>query len=611
MTLGIPIPFSSLGMIIPEVFLPYQGSDSDSKNDDESLDDGFSGRVTMDLLVALQENALQIQKYLTTYAKHSDDFPSDTFQSLQGDLNRALELHKKLVEREDIKLSQKELTDTAAAYIGYMKAVKVMCQSIWAKFDDISITEGLILLLLSVILVPLMLVDVESSTSTLRKALPYGAISGLGVTVVLALFSNFVQLELTFSGVISLVLTLSLHSLAASIVIFILFFSPAIFESLKDLFCRQRLLSFVNQLSVLQLLSIAITILYGVAMLSNSFVLYEADMVSFFLQSLLVCFAVRNLQIEFSSETNLVLDRATLNRVAKTVAPHVGAMVCVRLVKIFYACRDLQVQDGCLATTFIHALPVAYEFLGEWLAYSRMALSCTAVVSVPVGFLLLVQRNTGARYLNQWLLYVARYGYLLAVLCVCGFWMLLCLPQTDLEDLSWWKHVTLPRVVYLVSAVAVVLCIAIPFKRGEKVLTMNCEENPNNNNITSVTSTLNDGAKNRNESNFLCESETQGPRLRRLNLHHIQPDDRFSQDMVSHVLHPSLTELIPLTDLFLLVALWIPVALLLNDSIALSAVIMAAQVALTIKGLKDKEPGIVWYLAPKFASIPQIVVFVS
>ena len=587
MTLGIPIPFSSLGMIIPEVFLPYQGSDSDSKNSDKSLDDGFSGRVTMEFLVALQENALQIQKYLTTYAKHSDDFPSDIFQSLQGDLNRVLELHKKLVEREDIKPLQKELTDIAAAYVGYMKEVKVMCQSIWAKFDDVSITEGLILLLLSVTLVPLMLVDVESGTTTLRKALSYGAMGGLGVTAVLALFSNFVHLELTFSGIVSLVLALSLHSLAASIVIFILFFSPAIFQSLKDLLHRKRLFSLVSQLSVLQLLSIAITILYGVAMLSNSFVLYEADMVNFFLQSLLVCFTIRSLQIEFSNETNLVLDKATLNRVARTAAPHVGAMVCVRLVKLFYTCRDLQVQDGCVATTFIHALPVAYEFLGEWLAYSRMALSCATVVSVPIGFLLLMQRSTGARHLNQWLLFVAKYGFLLAVLCVCGFWMLLCLPQTDLEDLAWWKHVTLPRIVYLVSTVAMVLCVVMPFKRGERILTMNCEENPTNN--SNVTSTLNDGA--RNERNFPSESETQGPRLRRSNLHHIQPDDRSSQDTTSPVLHPSLTALIPLTNLFLVVALWIPVALLLNDSIALSAVIMAAQVALTIKGLKDKESG--------------------
>ena len=588
MTLGIPIPFSSLGMIIPEVFLPYQVSDSDSKNSDESLDDGFSGRVTMEFLVALQENALQIQKYLTTYAKHSDDFPSDIFQSLQGDLNRVLELHKKLVERESIESSQKDLTDVAAAYVGYMKEVKVMCQSIWAKFDNVSITEGLALLLLSVTLVPLMLIDIESGATTLRKALPYGAMGGLGVTAVLALFSNTLQLELTFSGIISLVLALSFHSLAASIVIFILFFSPAIFQSLKDLLrSRQRLLSFVNQLSVLQLLSVVITILYGVAMLSNSFVLYEADMVNFFLQSLLVCFAIRSLQIEFSNETNLVLDKATLNRVVRTAALHIGAMVCIRLVKIFYACRDLQVQDGCVATTFIHALPVAYEFLGEWLAYSRMALSCAAVVSVPVGFLFLMQRSAGVRHLNQWLLFAAKYGFLLAVLCVCGFWVLLCLPQTDLEDLAWWKHVTLPRIVYLISAVAMVLCVTMPFKRGERVLTMNCEENPTNN--TNMTSTLNDGAGN--ERNFPSETETQGPRLRRPNLHHTQPGNRFSQDMTSPVLHPSLTALIPLTNLFLLVALWIPVALLLNDSIALSAVIMAAQVALTIKGLKDKEPG--------------------
>ena len=578
-------------MIIPEVFLPYQGSNSDSKNRDESLDNGFSGRVTLDFLVALQENALQIQKYLMTYIKHSDDFPSGVFQSLQGNLTRALELHKKMVERDNVKPLQEELTEIAAAYVGYMKEVKVMCQSIWAKFDDISITEGLVLLLLSTILVALMLIDINNGVSTLRRALPYGAICGLGVTVILVLLFNFVQLELTFSGIISLVLNLSLYIFAVTIVIYIFFFSPTIFQSLKDtLGSRQRLLSFVSQLSVLQLLSISITILYGVAMLSNSFVLYEADMVNFFIQSLLVCFAVRSLQIEFNSDdANLTLDRAMMIRMVRTTAPHVGAMVCVRLVKTFYACRDLQVQDGCVATTFIHALPVAYEFLGEWLASSRMALSCAAVFSVPVGFLFFVQRNTRARHLNWWLLFVAKYGFLLAALCVCGFWMLLYLPQSDLEKLAWWKHVTLPRIVYLVSAIAMVLCVVMPFKRaGKQMLTMNCEENPSNNNA-SGNSALSDDA--RNERKFLSDSETQGPRLRRLNLHHAQSGDHFSQDTIDHVLHPSQTALVPLTNLFLLMALWIPVALLLNDSIALSAVIMATQVALTIKGLKDKESG--------------------
>ncbi len=564
MTLGIPIPFSSLGMIIPEVFLPYQESDSDSDSK-KSLNDGFSGQVTTDFLVALQENALQIQNYLMTYAEHSDDFPSNVFQSLQDNLNHVLELHKSMI---NIRPSQEELTKIAAAYVDYMKEVKVMCQSIWAKFDDASITKGLILLLLSVVFVPLMLIDIESSAYTLRKALPYGAVCGLGVTAVLTLF--FVQLELTLSGIISLVLILSLYSLVATITIFILFSSLAIFQSLKAMLHGRRLLLFMKQVSVLQLLSIAITILYGVAMLSNSFVLYEADMVNFFLQSLLVCFAIRSLQVEFNNDTNLMLNKAMLIRVAKTTLPHIGAMVCVRSVKIFYTCRDLQIQDGCVATTFIHALPVAYEFLGGWLAYLRMALSCAAVVSVPVGFLLFVRRSTGARHLNQWLLYAAKYGFLFTIFCVCGFWMLLCLPQTDLENLAPWIHVALPRIVYLISAVAMVLCIVMPFKRVERVLTLN--------------------DSTRKERHIPNQAETQRPRLRRPKLRDAQPVDHFSQDAID--IHPSLTALIPLINLFLLVALWIPVALILNDSIALSAVIMAAQVALTIKGLKDRESGL-------------------
>ena len=590
MTLGIPIPFSSLGMIIPEVFLPYQESDSDSKNHlDNSYDDGFSGRVTTEFLVALRENAQQIQRYLMTYAQHSDDFPSDVFRSLQSDLDRAVELHKKILEEEAESKhpSQEALTNVAAAYVGYMREVKVMCQSIWAKFDDVSITKGLILLLLSVTFVPLMLIDVANSARSLRKALPYGAVSGLGVIAVLALFTSFVQLELTFSGILSLVLNFSLYTLATTIVVHMLLMSLAVFQCLKDSLHGG---NFTNQISVLQLLSVAITILYGVAMLSNSFVLYEADMVSFFLHSMLVCFTVRSLQVEFNGDTNLELNKVTLTRATRTAAPSGGALVCVRLVKIFYACRDLQIQDGCTVTTFIHALPVAYQFLGGSFAVCRMVLSCTAISAIPIGFLLFVQRSSGARHLSQWMHYVAKYAFLVAVFCVCGFWLLLCLPQTDLERLTPWKHVILPRIVYLISAVAMVICIVMPFKRVKRILTMNYEETPANLD-TGTTLGSSDCVQRERDSLNDAESSLGRPRMRRQRPGEAEPVSHFSQEADIRVIHPSLAGVIPLTNLFLLMALWIPAALLLNDSIALSAVVMATQVALTVKGLRDKESG--------------------
>ena len=200
-------------------------------------------------------------------------------------------------------------------------------------------------------------------------------------------------------------------------------------------------------------------------------------MVTFFLQTLLVCFAVRSLQGEFKGETNLRLNKATMVHAARTLSPLIALMVCIRTVKIFYACRDLQIQDGCLATTFIHALPVASELLG-WLAKWRMVLSCAAVASVPVALVILLQQSVGARHLNPWIHYVGKFGFPFSILCVCGFWLLLCLPQTVLETLPHWQHVSLPRVVYLVCAVAIILCIVSPVRKLKQVLTMNCEANP-------------------------------------------------------------------------------------------------------------------------------------
>ena len=562
-------------MAIPEVFLPYQEDGSETFK--KSFNDGYTDRVTESFLTALEVNALQVQRYLTTYAQHSGDFPLDTFNSLQKKLGRALNLHKYLAERGDVEPSQEELSDVAAVYVDYMKEVKRMCQSVWAKFDNVSITEGLVLLLLSVVMVPVMLMEVHIGAQTLRKVLPYGAACGMGLTLAISLFLNVTHLELSFSGIVSLTLTLLLYSLTATVAIFLLLSSLAIFD---------HFLSAVNNLhvSVLQLLSIAVTLLYGVAMLSNSFVLYEGDMVAFFLQSLIICFAVRSLQLEFKNETNPRFNKATLVRMARTIAPHIGVMACIRTVKIFYACRDLQIQDGCLATTFIHALPVVSEFLG-WLAKWRLVLSCVALLSVPIAMVCLVRQNTGSRHLNQWVHYVVRFGFPFAVVCVSGFWALLCLPLEDLEALSPWQHVTLPRLVYLVSTVAMTLCVIGPFKRSARVLTMNCEENPgdiDNDNVEDVD----------RERDTVSESGTQRARLRKQKMSKEETIVSSSRmNAIGRSLHPSLVAVIPLADLILLVSLWIPVALLLNDGIALSAVVMATQVALMIYSLRGKESG--------------------
>ena len=584
MALGIPIPFSSLGMIIPEVFLPYQMSDSERF--EKSFDNGYTGRVTEDFLTALHVNALQIQCYLMTYSQQSGDFPSDVFNSLQAHLYHSVQLHKNTLKIGDHKPSQEELTRIAAAYISYMKEVKQMCQSVWAKFDNVSITEGLILLILSVAFVPLMLIDVQNGIQALKEALPCGFVCGLAVSIAVSLLINFAHLEFSFSGLVSVSLSFLLYSLALVIVMFIVFSRTTIFRVLKSKL-EGGLLLVVNNVSILQLLSIVCTFLYGVAMLSNSFVLYEGDMVSFFLQSLLVCFAVRSLQMEFKGKTNLRLGKEVLIQITRTAAPYVGMMVCVRTVKIFYACRDLQIQDGCVSTTFIHALPVAYEFLG-WLAKWRMMLSCVSIALIPAAFVLVVQQNAGARHLNSWIHYMGKLGFPAAVLCVIGFWLLLCCSQSVLESLSHWQHVALPWIVYLISTVAMTLSVVRPYRRTRRVLTMSCEEN-------SVDTKEEDNAEREREFTDGHDGAHRPRHRKQKYKEQGESIDHSSSRDVDQFLRPSVTAIISLTNLFLLLALWIPIALVLNDGIALSAVIMAAQVGLTIRSLKGKESGIIFH----------------
>ena len=574
-------------MIIPEVILPYSTDSNNSSSVSELGDDGFTGRVTLNFLNALRINAQQIQQYLVTYAQYSGDLPSSVFQSLNKKLGDAIGRHKDIkrqYEQHSGYVTQSDLSNAAALYVEYMKGVKEMCQSVWAKFDDVPILEGLILLLSVVIATPLMLLNIEQSLPLLQRSLYSGVV--LGIAVITVQVSVITKFEFSTNGILFLVLLICFYTLTASNVIFIFYKVKFVYHY----FCNA--LQFITssivsgQFSLLHVLSVGISVLYAVAMLSNSFVLYEGDMVAFFLQSIIVCFAVRRLQLHFSQNTkhrHYNAYTATLSAV-RSIAPHMGVMVCVRMLKVFYACRDLQIQDGCEATTFIHALPTATELIG-WLAKWRYFASCVAVLSVPLSLIaLLLFAKSVTRHMHSWLLGMVYVGMPMAGLCVAGFWAMQNLSHSTLQSLTPLQHVVLPRAVYLVGVSIILLCVFRPLKAHTKLSTMSVE-------YSEVDFTF---SVKRNQVDNRSETLDHPPNTR-LRKHKLtERDGELSTNTDSEFKRHHLStsrRIISLVVLILLVAIWIPVALLLNDGLALSAFIMAVQVALSILALGWTEKG--------------------
>ena len=584
----MPIPFSNLGMIIPEVFLPWQTPQTEEEGHySVETSEGYKGRVTLEFLTALQINAEQLQRYLKTYIKHSDDFPSNVYVSLQTKLAHAQKLHSDVKAHLDS--SQAELTEAASAYVEYMREVKAMCRNVWAKFDNFHITQGIILFALTVFMNILTLFNTDLSLRCLRKSLPIASVLGVLISLVTLVVSPL-PLEMGVGSIMDVILSLSFCPLILFLIIHSTLFIYKILvgKSLTDL-----LYSVLDHLSFTYVFCTLVAVSCSVSLVSNSFILYEGDMTIFFIQSVLICFLVQRtkslggqytvLQTSNSKEGTRIqngIQKASLSltSILKASCPLLLAMILVRLTKLFHACRDLQV--GCEATSFIQPYHGAVESLGKF-ADLRLFFSCFGVVCVPLSLAVLVSSGGNFHHLSRWLVLCVYTALPLSSLCMCGFWFLQSLPQSTLDSLPHWQHVILPRVVYALCTSTVVVCVVAPFAKsqsrnieGQKSLVKDSKEKQQTQN------------EDRLKQNGSKEVKI---RKRRITTNTSMCDNDLNSDQVGSKISKSTVPAPFLIIITLLVAVWLPIALVLNDGVVLSAVLLALQLLLIVSALSQSQ----------------------
>ena len=598
----MPIPFSNLGMIIPEVFLPWQTvgagfEDGNRFSAEES--DGYKGRVTREFLTALQINAEQLQRYLKTYVKHSEDFPSDVYVTLQTKLARAQKLHSSLKSSQNS--SQAELTEVASAYVGYMREVKSMCHNVWAKFDDFHIAQGIILFALAVCMNVLSLFDPDLSLQCLLKCFPTACVLGAVVSLV-SLVVSPLPLEVGLSSLLDMFLSLSFYPLLLFLLFHVSFLCYQIYQSFENSLTNVVLLG-IDRLSFTYVFSIVVTVACSVTLLSNSFILYEGDMTIFLIQSMLICFSVQRLQQCLTIRPSLSQHSTTCSSdkekiemqkiglktplsivsILRTLWPLLLAMLLVRVTRLFHACRDLQVE--CEATSFIQPYHGAVETLGR-LADARLFLSCLGVTCVPASLAVFVRRNKHSRRLSWSLSLCVYFALPLSSLLVCGFWFLQSLPQHTLDSLPHWQHVILPRAVYTLCVCTVLVGIVAPFARRGSERLRGKKEHAQNGEKPSLTQNREDSLKSRDSDSeklrrrMVIDSSVQ---------EHEKPDVVENEKLGSTPKNTVAQTPLLLVVAVILVALWLPTALVLNDGVALCAVLLALQLPLIVSALSQAE----------------------
>ena len=569
-------------MIIPEVFLPWGSPPQTTTTADDSAD-GYKGRVTLEFLGLLQVNAKQMQTYLKTYIKHSEDFPSDVYMDLQNKFADAQRLHSDV--RSQSGASQKDLSAIASEYVDYMREVKTMCHDVWAKFDNFHINQGSLLFSLVVLLTLLSLFDPDFSVASLGKCFRISFFLGVPVSLV-SLVVSPLPLEFGMTSILDVTLSLSFYPLLLYTLFHSLILGHHMYTILKEGSVFVWIFSLLNQVSFTYVLGVIVVISYSVSLTSNSFILYEGDMTAFFLQSMLICLIVQRMQalsgeyapvISPSSSGNRNNEVKTFSKKSNfslmlalsEVWPLVLAMAVVRLTKAFHACRDLQV--GCEATSFIQPYHGAVETLGG-LAGLRLVFSCLGVLSVPLGLAWWV-RSSGLGLLQ---LLCVNVGLPLSSLCVCGFWVIQSLPQPTLDSLPHWQHVTLPRIVYFISIFTIGVSIMALLRKTHS------ETDSSSIDSGGLSQLSGNGRRLDSEISTVRQRLTTAATAKNtLPDNGLEKVDEKNEETAESVADSgSHLVMAPL-----LVAVWLPVAMVLNDGVALSAVLLVLQVSLILSGL--------------------------
>ncbi|GFS09424.1 GPI ethanolamine phosphate transferase 3-like [Elysia marginata] len=139
--LGLPIPFSNLGMVIPELFSHCPWWDMGTNE----------VRSTYHRVKALRLNVLQINRYLQEYQKVASDLPSYILHDLRAQIRQAEHELKQIVpdllSGAHPEKVLKQFQSIENIYKLQAQTAKETCQGVWAKFDLKLIFTGILVIL--------------------------------------------------------------------------------------------------------------------------------------------------------------------------------------------------------------------------------------------------------------------------------------------------------------------------------------------------------------------------------------------------------------------------------------------------------------------------------
>lgn len=460
-TLGIPIPFSNLGSVIIDS-LPK----SNLRDVVTPLQDWKYA------LMSLWSNIRQVVNYIETYATRNNEFTMDKLQA-------SLKMYSSLSNRVKNVLSEEELVVMAKQGFDFLSGVRAMCEKVWVQFDTFSMTWGLIFTF--VVLFCLFLLIEAMHGDKLHFV-----VSGVQLTVV--------YIGLVLSAVVSYVLSLLriisnfekayfISTFGTSFLVLALILaqnSNTILDKWTDAPRSRSYLGMIWRVVCLFTLW---------AMVSNSYVMSEGQLLSFFLVSLM-CTLVYTYRIpkDLGARSANRPAKSMLGWLKQQIHPTRLRMLLVtlavsallRTTHHYWKCRSE--EAGCKSQSYFHqtehkkkgdlsADPHCLIMLicsGLWVTFTRMWLrSCGNLSGYSVTVLF------------------ARYAPTVITVCSGSFWVLQGLPgETRGRMFKQWQLQLLPWTVYALSGLTIISLVLCPLcvfvvqnKRKSKSLSVSTSAN--------------------------------------------------------------------------------------------------------------------------------------
>ena len=474
--LGVPIPFGNLGTVILDLFPEkHDLVHSPGQEREQLLLQQLAN--AMQRTSALHANAYQVDKYLSSYARVSAEMSQDTLfalsQQLQyinmnmSELKTTFRTHSNKGHfRADgnnsdyLAVLVKKLVAIENSYINYLSQVKSLCQRLWVTFDMLSIGCGVLILLTNLLTV--FLLTLEPSV-----------------------FFNFHAFPIVKASVVCFLGAMLLTSLPCNIGLpfyFVVLIMLAIGSNIGFLFTVFRARTITNQITSYKfdltktatpenIAASVICILYASALFSNSFVVNEDKMVSFFVQSL-VTVLIGVIVWKRSVSSSKIL-RTTHKKIKEEVKATKSSMptlwllvvavvfeVSGRFALVFKACREE--QHTCQPSSFLQPLSALTDPSAT--ANHRFMLTVLSVCILPFGLQCWLRYRGNLNGSSPTVLCI-KYALPSGAILMCAHWALQIVPQNmnkTFPHISLWQQIILPQLVYWACLITIVLLLWKP-----------------------------------------------------------------------------------------------------------------------------------------------------